>query len=364
MSLSYSLNPRIKILHIVEAMGGGVFTFLVDLANNLCDEFDIVIAHGLRSETPDDYGQYFDEKIQLIEVKNFNRSINILQDLKAFCEIRQIANDVKPDIIHLHSSKAGAIGRWAFWEKHTPLYYSPHGYSFLMQDATVNSRHFYKFIEKISGRRPCTTIACSQGEYEASLDLNKKVALINNGINVDELQSLINIYGVKEDPNKLIVYTSGRICSPKNPELFNAVAEKVPDVSFLWIGDGELRGKLKSPNIHITGWLDRKSALKYSMTADIFILPSLWEGMPLSLLEAMYLKKLCLVSDAIGNRDVIENGVNGFICNNAEEYVEIVQKRSSSNLKLLTERAHQDIIIKHNSSKMTADYKKVYLTKI
>ena len=50
------------------------------------------------------------------------------------------------------------------------------------------------------------------------------------------------------------------------------------------------------------------------MSADVFLLTSLWEGLPVSLLEAMYMKKPCVVSDVIGNHDVIENGRNGFIC--------------------------------------------------
>ena len=62
----------------------------------------------------------------------------------------------------------------------------------------------------------------------------------------------------------------------------------MPDVKFLWIGDGELRNELKSPNINITGWVNREEALKISMNTDVFILTSLWEGLLLVFL------KLCI----------------------------------------------------------------------
>ena len=56
-----------KVLHMVEAMGGGVFTFIVELANGLCNDFDITIAFGIREETPKNYADFFDNRIQLVE---------------------------------------------------------------------------------------------------------------------------------------------------------------------------------------------------------------------------------------------------------------------------------------------------------
>lgn len=82
----------------------------------------------------------------------------------------------------------------------------------------------------------------------------------------------------------------------------------LPEINFIWIGEGELKTELTSPNITITGWIKREEALRIIRNVDFFILPSLWEGLPISLLEAMYLRKICLVSDVIGNRDVIKMG--------------------------------------------------------
>lgn len=61
-----------KILYIVEAMGGGVFTYIVDLANELVNSYDMYIAYAVRKQTPQNYKDYFDKRIHLIEVKNLD----------------------------------------------------------------------------------------------------------------------------------------------------------------------------------------------------------------------------------------------------------------------------------------------------
>lgn len=312
-----------KILYIVEAMGGGVFTYIVDLANELVNSYDMYIAYAVRKQTPQNYKDYFDKRIHLIEVKNFGRVIDPAKDIAAFFEVKKIAAKIKPDVIHLHSSKAGAIGRVAFNGK-IPMFYTPHGYSFLMENYKPMKRRMFKVIESVCAKRNCTTISCSVGEHQESLKLTKHATYVNNGINMAELQEIIDKTEKVEHP--FTVYTLGRICYQKNPTLFNEIAESLPDVKFVWIGDGELRDQLTSENIEITGWADRSTAIRYAVNADVFLLPSRWEGLPISLLESMYMKKACVVSNVIGNRDVIHNGENGFVCTKVEDFVKAIEE--------------------------------------
>lgn len=339
-------------------MGGGVFTYIVDLANELVEDYDMYIAYAVRTQTPSDYLLYFDKRIHLIKVENFARSINPGRDLKAFFEIREIKNEVSPDIIHLHSSKAGALGRWAFDGHKIPMFYTPHGYSFLMSNHSRVKRMIFKYIEVISAKRCCMTISCSEGEHKETLKLTKHATFINNGINCRELDSLLNRVDKKEHP--FTVFTLGRICYQKNPKLFNQIAMAMPEVHFLWVGDGELREKLSSSNIEITGWTDRKAALEKSMNADVFILTSLWEGLPISLLEAMYMKKPCVVSDVIGNHDVIHNGENGFVCNEVQEFVKAIYKCQKNINEEYSKNAFQDVLKKYNTKVMAGKYAKIY----
>ena len=72
-----------KILYLVEAMGGGVVTYIETLANGLNDNFDFVIAYGIRNQTPEDLDTHFDERIKLVEIKNFTRPVNPIKDFLA-----------------------------------------------------------------------------------------------------------------------------------------------------------------------------------------------------------------------------------------------------------------------------------------
>lgn len=346
-----------KILYIVEAMGGGVFTYIVDLANELVNSYDMYIAYAVRKQTPENYKDYFDNRIHLIEVKNFGRAIDASKDLKAFFEIRKIADEVKPDIIHLHSSKAEALGRFAFNGNKIPMFYTPHGYSFLMENYKPMKRRMFKLIESVCAKRNCTTISCSVGEHQESLKLTKHATYVNNGINMAELQEIIDKTEKMEHP--FTVYTLGRICYQKNPTLFNKIAESLPDMKFVWIGDGELREQLTSKNIEVTGWADRSTAIRYAVNADVFLLPSRWEGLPISLLESMYMKKICVVSNVIGNRDVIHNGKNGYVCSELDEFISAIRK-SREKKEILQDNARKCIMDKYNTKVMAKQYEKVY----
>lgn len=359
MEVKKTVDEKKKILFIVEAMGGGVFTYIVDLANQLVNTYDLFIGYSTRTQTPIDYKEYFDKRIHLINIENFTRSINPVQDAKSFFEIKQIAKKIKPDIIHLHSSKAGVLGRWAFNGHSIPIFYTPHGYSFLMTDQVRVKRLFYKLIEYVSAKRYCTTISCSNGEYQESSKFSNRILYVDNGINLHELQKTINSIDVKES-QQYTVFTLGRICYQKNPKLFNQIAEKMPEVKFIWIGDGELRNELIAPNIQITGWIDRNEALKYALNSNVFILTSLWEGLPISLLESMYLKKICIVSDVIGNRDVIKNNINGFVCNTLDEFVKSIEFAKTENLKDLIQVAYTAIMEHYNTDNMASEYTRIY----
>ena len=348
-----------KILFIVEAMGGGIFSYIVDLANELVSNYDMYIAYAVRPQTPSDYETYFDKRIHLIEVKNFRRSINPIRDIKAFEEIKNIAKRIKPDIIHLHSSKAGALGRLAFNGNSIPLFYTLHGYSFLMLNQSAFKRKIYKSVEALCSKKNCMTISCSEGEHLETLKLTKNATYVNNGINVNKLKQMID-YSTEIKNHPFTVFTLGRICHQKNPELFNQIASMMPETRFLWIGDGELRNVLTAPNIKITGWVKREDALNYSINGDVFLLTSLWEGLPISLLESMFMKKLCVVSNVIGNHDVIHNAENGYVCDDISDYVRAISSVDTSSAYI--ERAYYDILNIYNTNTMASKYISIYET--
>jgi len=349
-----------KILHIAEPFATGVLSFLLDITKRQVEEYEIYILYGVRPLTPNNVENLFDKRIHLIKMDSFRGALGTVLNPKAYKEVLYWYNKIKPDIVHLHSSASGFVGRWALPCSKIRSFYTPHGYSFLMQDGSKIKRFIYWLIEYISAKRPTKTIACSKGEYEEAIKLSKNATYVNNGINTQELLPYLKDSNHLHFPIK--VCTSGRILYQKNPLLFNQIAALLPEIEFIWIGEGELKNELTSPNIKVTGWITREQALNIIKETDFFILPSLWEGLPISLLEAMYLKKICLVSNVIGNRDVINHEENGMICNKAEEYAENIKEIINNKEKgfRLANTAHEDVYIHYNVDLMSAQYSKIY----
>ena len=148
---------------------------------------------------------------------------------------------------------------------------------------------------------------------------------------------------------KFTVFTLGRACVQKQPQLFNRIAELVPEARFVWIGNGELETMLTAQNIEITGWKPRKEALAMAKGADAFILCSLGEAIAMSLIENMYIKKLILVSNTMGNKSVIRDGINGYVCEKAEDYAEKIKAAMKKFPSELPEHAYQDVLTIYNT---------------
>lgn len=349
-----------RILMICEAFGGGVFAYVSQLCNDLCKSFDIYLAYALRPQTPTNFRDILDKRIQLIEVRNFGGSIfNIKKDIQVIKELRHIANSINPDLIHLHSSVAGGIGRIAFANSKTPVVYTPHGYAHILMGKGGLKLEMYRWMEYILGKTNCITLTCCKSEDEIAKTLSKHTAYIETGVNIEELSAqLDSIQPIKN--KKFTVYTLGRTCIQKQPELFNEIAKLVPEARFVWIGGGELDHLLTAPNLELTGWKPRHEALAMGKGADIFILCSLGEAIAMSLIENMYMGKLILVSNVMGNKSVIQTGKNGFICNSAKDYANRIREAMTNYPQEICNQAQKDVQTIYNTHTMTNKYIKFY----
>ena len=351
-----------KILHIAEPFATGVLSFLLDLTKRQVEEYEVYIIYGFRPLTPPDVESLFDKRIKFVKLNAFKGAIGSVININSYIQINKLFKKINPDIVHLHSSAAGFIGRWSLPVNKVKTFYTPHGFSFVKKDGSKISNFCFRLIEKISAKRNAKIIACSYGEYQEAVKLTTNCTYINNGINTAPLERYLLDNVLEFKKNKITVCTSGRILFQKNPTLFNHIAKLLPDVQFVWIGEGELKTELISPNIRVTGWISRDEALRILSESQFFILPSRWEGLSISLLEAMYLKKICLVSNVIGNRDVIRNNENGFICNSAEEYAQHIRNiiGGISDGNSITENSHQDVNQFYNIDLMAESYSKIY----
>lgn len=355
-------EEKLKIVYVVESLGGGVLSYLLLLCNELAKKGnDITLLYGVRTQTPNNLRELFDDKIKLIEINNFQRSVNFSADSKAYHEVKKHIMDINPDVVHLNSSKAGAIGRIIkFFNprklKSTKFFYTPHGYSFLMGDSSSLKKNIYHFIESILSKLNSTTIACGVGEYKHAIKIDKSSKYVNNCVDLEYIDSFVND---KSNTNKNVFYTVGRINEQKNPILFNRIAKNHPECQFIWIGDGPLKSELSAHNVKVTGWLTNQEVMKKIQEYSNFILTSKWEGLPIVLLEAMALKKTCFVTNVSGNSEVI-NDKNGFKFNDIEEFdIQYEKNRSNNNLSTGV-IAREDVENQYSKGSFLEEYIRIY----
>jgi glycosyltransferase involved in cell wall biosynthesis len=314
----------LKVVHIIEALGGGVYTYFKDLSfffgarGNAEGIETYIIYSGHRKEIdPDKIKEDFHDNVTLIEV-SMAKKLSPVKDLKAIYMLYKELKKINPDVVHLHSSKASVLGRVANFLlfKKSKVFYTPHGYAFLQTNISNFSKILYKTIEKyIQLFFGGTTIACGDTEYEIAKSMGK-AALVRNGIPVNNLPA----YTILPEDKRMSVGIIGRITFQKAPSLFNEIANRFPQYDFIWIGDGELRHELTGPNITVTGWFhDPEQVLHHLAELDVYLQTSLWEGLPIAVLEAMAMKKPVLATNVIGNKDTVVQGKTGFLFDAVDE---------------------------------------------
>ncbi|MGO4912427.1 glycosyltransferase [Leeuwenhoekiella sp. W20_SRS_FM14] len=324
---------KLKVVHIVEALGGGVYTYFINLTHVLAAHSNIdltIIYSDKRQEIdPNKVAEDFHPNTTLVKIPML-REISPRYDFIAFKQLRYALKKLKPDVLHLHSSKAGILGRLAFlatYRFNTKLYYTPHGYSFLRKDISSFKRFVFLTIEFLSQKLTGgTIIACGDTELHYSKKIGPSL-LVRNGINFDSAPQQLPQRSITV--NKIGIL--GRITYARNPSLFNDIALQNPNLNFIWIGDGELRALLTAPNIEITGWFkDRSEGLCVLETIDVYLQTSLWEGLPIALLEAAARKLPIIATAIIGNKDIIANGKNGFLFKDASEFSNTIAKLTTA----------------------------------
>ena len=304
------------IIHVVEPFASGVAVFVKLLTEAMPDDQHIVI-HGERQRVKpaaDVKKEFPARNVRFIRWRSARRSIDPVRDAMAFSELvtifRRLHRKGLVDAVHLHSSKGGLLGRAAARVVGIQnVFYTPNGASFLSSRFKL-MRFLFRRMEKLGSRLGGQVICCSPSELLAYRQLGIEAQYINNGIASDN----ISADGLDELTSQFTVVTSGRIDDQKNPVLFNEIASyfrDMPDVRFLWIGDGRHRRVLTSPNITVTGWKDSTEVHRIVAQSQVYLSTSRYEGLSFAVLEALALRKPVLLSQCTGNVDIVRLGVNG-----------------------------------------------------
>lgn len=359
-----------KITHVTEALAGGVLKSLAEITNaQINSGNEVILIFSKRIDTPKDdiLKTYFNNKTKFVFI-NMKSEINPFYDFISIIKLIFILVHINPEIIHLHSSKAGAIGRIASFLclKSNKTFYSPRGFSFLRKDINKRKRRLYLFMELVLSKLVPSLIACSMSEYKIAKSLLKlkKIYLAENAVTIksDNFKKFKNA-----EVSSFCIGTSGRITYQKDPSYFDKIVKNFSskhNVTFKWIGDyayNYTENRLDN-KIVVTGWKSHQDVINEVSKLDIFIMTSLWEGMPLSLIEAQKIGIPCVVRNTVGNRDVVTNGETGFICSDIESFILKLQKlHLNENLRSKMSKKAKKIANKRfDVNRLNADLTNIY----
>lgn len=283
-----------KVLHITESFGGGVQTALYSYAHSSRQESyqHLLLARARKKDLTNESNHNVFVQERWVEG-------GLLQFMR---DANQMIADTKPDIIHLHSSKAGFLGRF-LKTGHARLVYTPHCYAFEREDISSFARHIYKTLEKVLLSKVDVVAGCSQRECDLAISIGaKRAELLNNYVTY---QSEEREPRDKQELLKIVVL--GRVAPQKDPQFLISTLDNLNlttlnhKLEIIWIGGGDkvLEEQLKAAGVTVTGMLPRDEVVRQLKTSDIYLHTAAWEGMPLTILEASKLH-LPMVIRSIG----------------------------------------------------------------
>jgi glycosyltransferase involved in cell wall biosynthesis len=307
---------RKRIMYIITSSEtGGAQMHLLELIKYACltgHEVALVTgSDGMLSDRVRDLG------VRVDVVRSMRRAVHPIRDLLAVRQVRHLIDSFRPDFIHAHSTKAGIVGRLAAHMEGIPCVFTAHGWAF-----TEGVRGFRRnaaiITERIASRWTSRIITVS--EYDRRHALKCKVG------NERQLVTVHN--GVPDSPRRVrkvnnavpVVTMVARFAEPKNQaDLLRALAPvSIPyRVQFVGTGPTLEAAKGLAVGLGISNRVDflgeRTDVANILADSDIFALVSNWEGLPLTILEAMRAGLPVVASDVGGVSEAVAHGASGFL---------------------------------------------------
>ena len=325
-------------------------------------------------------------KINFIFVPQLVRNINPLYDVIAFIKLGVIFRRHKFDIIHTHSAKAGFIGRIAgkIFSRKSKIIHTLHGPSFYQYQPAL-AKFCYMMSEKIAGFCTDYFISVSSVILERYLrhgiGKREKSCVIRSGFEIEKYkvalessQGIRNKLGLgKQD---ILIGMIGRLFPLKGQEyllkVFAKIAGDYPNTHLILVGDGILKDRfeifVKQQNlqkrVHFTGLVEPEKIPYFASAIDIGVHTSLREGLPRAVVQILAAGKPVIAFDIDGAREVIRDGLNGFLIPAKNEA--ILEKRlrflieQPEEAKSMGERGQKMVLEEFSVDKMLAKIEKLY----
>ncbi|NFH70314.1 glycosyltransferase family 4 protein [Clostridium botulinum] len=355
-----------KIMHIAQA-NGGVARYLQMLFKYMDrSKYEQILIY------PNEYAsekQDFKNLVDKIELIDMHREINLKNDTISIIQLYKVIKKYDPDLIYVHSSKAGALGRIANSIIKKPIIYNPHGWAFNM-NVSNKKKFIYKTVEKVLAKKCDKIIAISDQEKRSAIEKNicnkEKIEVIFNGIDIEEYKNnIVDKHDIRKKMNipsdSIVIGMVGRISKQKSPDTFIKAAakikQKIPNAFFVIVGDGDERKEIEKlilelvlkDSVLITGWV--KNTYRYIQAFDIAMLLSRWEGFGLAIAEYMICGVPVIATNVDAIPNLITNNNNGILVekDNIEQIV-------NSTLKLLKNKTFQNNLIENSKIKVRENF--------
>lgn len=385
------IKQKKRILFVItQSEWGGAQRFLYDLIASLDqNRFEPILAVGQNGDG--ELTRVLRKHLPLHVLPKLKRDISIGSDLGAIWELRRLIKQVLPHVLFLNSSKAGFIGTLAAnfpsrWPN-LRVIYRIGGWTF--NDPWPSwKKKLWIVLEKISARWKDVIIVNNQHDLEQARKLNirprESLTLVHNGLNIYQ----IDFFSREEARLKLfekVARRAGKIFQTKL--LIGTIANFYPskgllhlisaaeafrdndDIAFLVLGEGEGRPELEKfitekkleKRVFLIGRVPQ--ARQFLPAFDIFVLPSVKEGFPWVVLEAMAAKVPVIATSVGAIPEIIENGQNGFIVDPARPKQIAAKIRELLNDGRLRQefgiQGHQTVLIRFSPNKMIKQIEKI-----
>lgn len=315
------MTTPLRVLHVLEALEGGTARHVVDLVRWTPGvEQHVAIprlrVHGATDETAVPALQRAGATVHHLDM---TRSPTTRENAKALRQLSAIVAEVAPDIVHAHSSIGGLLGRLAARRHRVPAIYTPNGMTDVRAGIMVE-RSLIPWTNRF--------LAVSESEADRVVELRvaprERITVIPNGLDTSSLHTPIDLraqLGLPADAP--VVGTVSRFVHQKDPlswvRMASIVLEREPRTHFVMIGDGELRRSAVKASVsqglagrlHIVPYLVEAAGALASF--DVFVLSSLFEGLPYAPMEAMIAGVPVVLTDVAGSHDLVEHGENGLL---------------------------------------------------
>ena len=327
-----SQSSPARVLHVIESTTAGVRRYVTYLLQHQSPQWHMEVACPTIRQAH--YGDVaFVEEIRKLGVHvhdvPMRRTIG-LSDALALRELWLVVRRGRFDLIHTHSSKAGFLGRLTARLNGAPVVHTPNGLYYLGQHGF--KRQFYRALEQLAGFLTTQMIAVSEGEREViardRLVSPNQLCVIENSVDARRIRQQADSPEGQALRARLllngrrpVIGAAGRMVPQKDPLTFVRAAallkDALPGAIYVWCGDGELRTETErlaaqfSVPLIMPGHQENSAAIMRAF--DVFVLPSIYEGLPFTLLEAMALGLPIVASDISGVRDALGHEAAGWL---------------------------------------------------